>query len=82
MSVYNLTALEEKDCRDASDAVIHWNVIALVDVALANEHLALELCCELVDDRSDSLAWTAPCCPEIHYYRDLAIDCFCEIRIV
>ena len=36
-----------------------------IDIELANEHLSPHLRRELVDDRRDHTAWSAPCRPEI-----------------
>ena len=43
MSVNELTVLEEKESWDASDAVVVWNIIAIVYIALAYNSLALVL---------------------------------------
>jgi hypothetical protein len=73
MSVYKLTVLEEQQCRDTSDVICHRNIVTLIYIALADLCLALILCIEFVNDRSNSLTWTAPCRPKVDNYRLVSI---------
>ena len=81
MSVNNISVLEENEGRDASDAVVHRNVITLVYIAFADDSLVCIFVCEFLYDRSDGLAWAAPCCPEVNYYEFVSIKGFSEVRI-
>ena len=81
MSSYKLSVLEEKERRNASDAISHRNIVAVVYVTLAYYCLARILCRNLINYRSDSLAWTAPCCPEVNKYRLVCIQSLREIRV-
>ena len=81
MSVDNLSVLEENEGRNASDAIVHRNIVTLIHIALADDGLVCIFVCKLLDDWCYGLAWSAPCCPEINYYEFVCIKGFCEIRI-
>src|SRR6185436_9324435 len=61
-----LAALEEHERRDREDAERGGRVLGLVDVALHDLDLALHLAGDLVDDRGEDLAGSAPGRMEIH----------------
>ena len=81
MSIDNFSILEENECRDASDTIVHRNVVTLVYIAFADDSLVSIFVCKFLADWSDSLAWAAPCCPEVNYYEFVSIKRFSEVRV-
>ena len=62
-----LSVLEEQDGGDVADAELYCQLFVLLDVAFADDDLAVILLGKFADDRSQHAARTAPCCPEIYY---------------
>ena len=46
---------------------LYCQLFVLLDVAFADDDLAVILLGKFADDRSQHAARTAPCCPEIYY---------------
>ena len=74
--------LEEDDGRDVAYAVLHRQLVVLLDVALADEHAALVCGGQFVDDGRHHAAGTAPLGPEIDYYRKFRRENFLNILLV
>jgi Trk K+ transport system NAD-binding subunit len=74
--VLHFAVFEKQQERDAADAVFHRQVAGLVDIHLAHLGLAFDVGGELVDDRADHLAGSAPLGPEVHEHGDGGIDDF------
>src|SRR4051794_26491541 len=67
--VLGFTILEQNQRGDAHDLEPASDLEVLVDVDLANTELALVVAGDLLEDRSDHLARTAPFGPEVHEHR-------------
>lgn len=67
-----LPILEEEHSRYTSDAVIGCNVAGFICVQFVTCNLPCVFLRQLIDHRSDYLAWPAPWRPELHQHRDLA----------
>ena len=63
--VLHFAVLEEQEERDRADIVFHCEVTRVVDIDLADFGLVAKLAGELIDDRSDHFAGSAPFGPEI-----------------
>src|SRR5579859_1356141 len=69
-----LAAAEDPQRRDAHDAVARCDRAVLVHVQLAHAQLTLVLAGQVLDDRGDHLARSAPRRPEVHEDRDLRLQ--------
>jgi len=77
----HLSALEQQQRRDPSDAELECRIRVLVDVQLPDDHLAVVVLRELIDRGGQTLAGTAPFCPEINEYRCSAGDRLLEVAV-
>lgn len=64
----NLATLDEYDGGDVANAVLSNDVVARINVALADNDLLAILGSQLVDDRAYHTAGATPLCPEIDYH--------------
>ena len=65
----HLAVLEQDQRRDAADAIFHRRLRILVDVDLGDRDLALHVAGQLLEERRDHLAGTAPLRPEVDEHR-------------
>ena len=80
--VNNLTSLDEDDGRDVTHTVFHRDFVVLLDIALADNNLALILGSQLLHNGSNHAAGTAPLSPEVNYHRKLTGQQFVEVVLV
>lgn len=66
--VDDLSPLDEEDGGDVAYAEATWQIIVLVDVALADDYLAFVFLGELFDEWTYHLAGTAPSGPKVYDY--------------
>src|SRR5918994_5020180 len=71
-----LAVLEEDHRRDGHHPVLHGQALLLVDVDLHELDLAGALLRDLLEDRSDGVAGTAPLGPEVEYDGCLGLQDF------
>ena len=71
--VNDLSVLEEKDCGDIADTILHSDILTLLDITLADNYAAIVFLGEFPDDRSNHATWSTPCCPKINHQWQRAI---------
>ncbi len=77
--VDELTILKEQDSRDIAYTILHGDILIGLDVALADDDLAVILVGKFLHDRTYHTARTAPCGPQINDKRLVAILQLLEI---
>src|SRR5215831_3054226 len=70
----DLTVLDEENRRNGTDAITRCQRRTLVHVDLHQHHSPLRGPDQLVEDRRDRPAWTAPLRPEINQHQTLGRD--------
>ncbi len=80
-SLCNLSVLEEDKGRDAADAVLDGDVLAVIDVAFYNLYFTLVLLCDVVYSGGKHAAGTAPNGPKIYHYRLVRSQNLCKIAV-
>ena len=63
-------ALDEHDRRNVADHELAHDVVVVIHVALADDRTAFVFAGQLVDDRADHAAGTAPFRPKVDDYRE------------
>lgn len=85
--IYYLTALDEEDCRDVTDAEASWQIAIGVYIALTYDGSAFVFLSQLFDDRAYHHARAAPGSPKVYYdqlalggegLKVLVCDCQCH----
>ena len=63
--ILHFAVLEEQEKRDRADIVFHRKVASIVDIDLADFGLVADFAGELIDDRTNHFAGSAPFGPEV-----------------
>jgi hypothetical protein len=66
MLVNNLAILDEHKGRDVTNTVECNNIVAIVNIALADIYAICILLCKFLYDWSNSATWTTPLSPKIN----------------
>ena len=75
----DFTIREHEQRWNAHDAVLHRDIWIVIDIQLGDGQVVAVLIGDLVKDRCDLLARSAPLCPEVDYDRLVRTDdCFIE----
>lgn len=80
--VPKLTVLKEQERWDRPDVVLEGKALILIDVDLGDFNGVGFFPCNLVEQRRDQLAGSAPFRPKIHQHWFLAVDFAVEVRFV
>ena len=67
--VHHLSAFDEKDSGDVTNAELHGQVRIFVHVNLADNRTIGVFFCQLFDVGAYLLSWTTPCSPEVNDHR-------------
>ena len=73
---FDETVLEEHQSWNTAYAIFHGNILILFDVELDQVQAALILVSDLIEDRRDRLARSAPLSPEVYQYWYLRVENF------
>jgi len=88
--VFDFTVLEKQQERNGTNAIFHGEITRLIHIDFADFGLSFDVIGELIDDRTDSFARSAPFGPEIdqngngrlkNFGLEIAVsECVCHAR--
>src|SRR5262249_35433227 len=79
---FDVAVLEDHQSGNPADAELWRGGLVLVDVQFGDLEAASVFLCDLIENRCDVFAWTAPFGPVVYQYRHRGLQDFCLERIV